>query len=205
MSNWKKILITAVVCLGGGLLAGLLLRGCSKPSNPPEPIVIHDTITVNDTAYIWKHTKPKEIVKWDTCYLPAVDSGHHSVDTNNMVEVQVPITAYEYRDTFNTDTSRIELGVHFSGYKAKIDSLDLNYTFIVNPVVQEKENGWGQFIGVGLSAGYGLGCKDPLRFEPFIGVTITYGWGYHWKSSKRKARKAKIEKYVSEKDSIYQK
>lgn len=203
MSNWKKISITAVVCLIGGLLAGLLLRGCGKPSNP-KPVVIHDSIAVHDTAYIIKHTKPKEIVKWDTCYLPAVDSGNHFADSNNMVEVQIPITAYEYRDTFKTDTSRIELGVHFSGYKAKVDSLDLNYTFVVNPVVEEKENGWGPFVGIGASVGYGLGCKDPLRFEPFVGVTVVVGWGYHWKP-KKNTRKSKIEKYVLKNDSIPQK
>jgi len=180
MSNWKKILITAVVCLIGGLLAGLLLRGCGKP-NDPQPIIIHDSITVNDTAYIIKHTKPKEVVKWDTCYLPAVDSGNHFVDTNNMVEVQVPITAYEYRDTFKTDSSNIELGVHFSGYKAKIDSIDLNYKFEVQPVVIEKKTDWRFAVTPSIQVGYGVAFGNTVITAPYVGIGISVGWGYTFK------------------------
>ena len=170
-----------MVCLIGGLLAGLLLRGCGKPSNP-KPVVIHDSIPVHDTAYIIKHTKPKEIVKWDTCYLPAVDSGNHRADSNNMVGVQVPITAYEYHDTIKTDSSSIEMGVYFSGYRAKIDSTSLKYHFEVQPQVVEKESGWGWSVTVGPYVGYGITISNgQVLVGPEIGLGIQLGIGYQKK------------------------
>ena len=175
MSNWKKILITAVVCLSGGLLAGLLLRGCGN-NNPPEPIVIHDSISVHDTTYIYKHTTPKEIVKWDTCYLPITDSIHDTIS------VQVPIMAYEYLDTFKTDTSSIELGVHFSGYKAKIDSIDLQYRFEVEPRMIEKKHDWRWAVTPSVQVGYGASIVGQQVYAaPYVGVGISVGFGYTWK------------------------
>ena len=92
--------------------------------------------------------------------------------------------AYEYRDTFQTDTSRIELGIRYEGYKAKIDGIDLQYRFESQPRIIEKKKGWGQFVGIGVGygasfVGNGSGATI-VHAAPEIGVHITYGWGYHW-------------------------
>jgi len=181
VSTWKKILITAVVCLIGGFIAGLCLKGCSKTPDP-KPVIIQDSILVHDTAYIIKHTTPKEVVRVDTCWLPAVDSSQHNVDSTSMVQVEVPITAYEYHDTIKTDSSSIEMGVYFSGYKAKIDSTSLKYHFEVQPQIVEKESGWGWSVTVGPYVGYGITISNgQVLAGPEIGLGVQLGIGYQKK------------------------
>lgn len=182
---WKKLLIVGVSSLVVGLIIGWLLTRHFYAAEPTVPVTLHDTI-FRDSIQI------KEVVKWkyrtehdtiiehepivvgiDTIILPA--------DT-----VHVPIDHYEYTDSIVTDTSRVSWNVIYSGYKASIDTFQLDWTFTPSIPVVERDNGWGQFVGIGVSVGYGLGCQSPLRFEPFIGATVTYGWGYHWKTKKRK-------------------
>jgi hypothetical protein len=44
-----------------------------------------------------------------------------------------------------------------------------------------KKKGWGQFIGVGIGAGYGASVVGQTVYAaPEIGLHVTYGWGYHW-------------------------
>lgn len=159
-----------VVCLLAGIVLGFFLKGC-KPSSPAEPIVLHDTIAVHDTFRITQHTKPKEVVKWDTCYLPAVDT---IIDS---IFVQVPITQYEYRDTFKTDSSRIELGVQFSGYHAKIESVDLNYDFTIPTKIVTKRQRFSWSLTIGLQGGYGatFGKGGVVEMRPYAGVGGTLG------------------------------
>ena len=185
----KEHIALTVVCFVAGAIIGAGLRSCSvKPgSTPPEqvpPVVIHDTVTVRDTVRIAKHTKPKEVVRWDTVY---VDSAKIATTTTSKTTSSdadfalVPITQYEYRDTFTTDSSRIELGVQFSGYDAKINNVDLQYRFQVQPRTIVKKKGWGQFIGVGIGVGYGASVVGQRVYAaPEVGLHITYGWGYHW-------------------------
>ena len=158
------------VCLLAGIVLGFFLKGC-KPSSPAEPIVIHDTISVTDTLHIAGHTKTLYVTKWDTIEVRDTDT----------IKIEIPIEHREYRDTFVTDSSRIELGVYFEGYKAKIDSIDLNYRFEVQPQVQVKKKGWGQFVGIGVGGGYGASIVGQTVYAaPQIGVSIVYGFGYHW-------------------------
>ena len=186
---WKKILIAVVISLVVGLLSGWLLTKhyCTPP--PSVPVTMHDTV-FRDSIQI------KEVVKWR--YRTSDDSiiSHDPIitaDSDTILipddTIQIPIDHYEYSDSAVTDTSRVAWTVLYSGYKASIDTFQLDWTFTPSVLVEEKENGWGQFIGIGVSAGYGLGCGSPLRFEPFVGVTVTYGWGYHWKSRKLKNKR----------------
>lgn len=187
----KGHIALTVVCFVAGAIIGAGLRSCSNNGQNGDaqntPKVIHDTVTVHDTTYIAKHTKPKEVVRWDTLYLPADTTSKTTSDTTIKTTSSdadfalVPITQYEYRDTFLTDSSRIELGVQFSGYDAKIDHVDLQYRFQVQPRTIVKKRGWGQFIGVGIGVGYGASVVGQRVYAaPEVGVHITYGWGYHW-------------------------
>lgn len=189
----------AVACFVAGAIIGAGLRSCTvKPSAPPaDPVVIHDTVIVKDSANIAKHTINKGVVRKEKAKLPKAKSENPVLDTQldtplvaildtcNIVEAEVPISQYEYRDTFKTDSSRIELGIQFSGYDAKIDNVDLQYQFTVQPRTIVKKKGWGQFIGVGIGVGYGasfVGGSMGTRVHaaPEVGIHVTYGWGYHW-------------------------
>lgn len=164
----------AVACFVAGILLGVWFRGCSRSELPedPEPIVLYDTIAVHDTLRIKEHTKPREVVRIDTIWLGG--------DTITEY-VEIPITQSEYRDTFATDSTKAEIAVLFSGYNAKIDSIGLTYEATIQPKVYVKKKGWGQFVGIGVGAGYGASVVgNQVYAAPQIGVHITYGWGYHW-------------------------
>jgi len=167
----KSHIITAAVSLAIGLIAGLLLRGCGHDEPAPEPIVLSDTITITDTFRIAGKTKIEYKTLWDTLVVRDTDT----------IAVTIPIEHKEYRDTFVTDSSRIELGVRFQGYKAKIDSIDLQYRFEVEPRTIVKKKGFGQFVGVGVGVGYGASVVEQRVYAaPQVGVTFVYGFGYHW-------------------------
>ena len=184
----KTHIAFAVACFIVGALIGAGLRGCAiKTPKAPDPIIIRDTIEVDNPADIAAHTKPKYILKHDTLWLPRPEAPCDSADSvcdgrvTDSIPVDIPITCYEYRDTFRTDSSRIELGVQFSGYDAKIDSVDLQYQFNIRPRTIVKKKGWGQFIGIGVGVGYGASVVGKQVYAgPEVGVHITYGWGYHW-------------------------
>lgn len=193
---------THYISLALGLLMGLLigyhLRGCvAEQPTAPDPIVIHDTIKVQDSAWLAAHTKhnPKPI-RHDTIWIEREDSAenahtttdsNHCVDTTEMVDTNadyalVPITQSEYRDTFLTDTSRAEVGVLFSGYNARIDSIGINYQLTQEPRVERKKSGFGWCVMPSIQVGYGLGLNGNIvTASPYIGIGVSIGWGYHWK------------------------
>ena len=188
---------TAYISLALGLLIGLLigyhLHGC-VPEQPtaPEPIVIHDTIKQTDTIRLREKTKTIEVVRYDTIWMredsaknahTTTDSDHYG-DTTEMVDsiaVPIPITQSEYRDTFLTDTSRAEVGVLFSGYNARIDSIGINYQLTQNNRVERKKSGFGWCVMPSIQVGYGLGLNgNVVTASPYVGVGVSIGWGYHW-------------------------
>lgn len=185
----KGHIVFSVACFICGAIIGAGLRSCSvKPNTPPaEPVVIHDTIEVQDSAWLAAHTKPKYVIRHDTLWLPKPVNPCDSTDSvcdghvTDSVAVEIPIMSYQYRDTFVTDTSRIELGVRFSGWNAQIDGIDLTSQHTVQPRTIVKKNGWGQFIGIGIGVGYGASVVGQHVYAaPEVGVHVTYGWGYHW-------------------------
>jgi len=178
-------IMLVLVCIAASFLLGRCTGESVAP--PAEPVVIHDTISLTDSTDIAAHTKPKYVTRTDTLWLPRPETPCDSTDSvcdgrvTDSIPVEIPIMAYEYRDTFATDSSRIELGVQFSGYKAKIDSIELQYEFSVQPRTIVKKRGWGQFVGVGIGAGYGVSVVgNTPHAAPQIGITIVYGFGYHW-------------------------
>ena len=193
--NWSHIGV-GIVCFFAGIALGYIIGGC-KPEQPtaPEPIVIHDTIKVQDSAWLAAHTKhnPKPI-RHDTIWIEREDSAknahtttdsNHCVDTTEMVDsiaVPIPITQSEYRDTFLTDTSRAEVGVLFSGYNARIDSIGINYQLTQNNRVERKKSGFGWCVMPSIQVGYGLGLNGNIvTASPYVGIGVSIGWGYHWK------------------------
>lgn len=166
-----------------GIALGFLLRGCthSEIPNNPEPIVLTDTIMVHDTLRIAEHTKPLYVIKWDTLYLEKPASQDIARESLCDGYVTIPITQSEYRDTFATDSTRAEVAVLFSGYNARIDSIGINYQATIQPRVERKKSGFGQFVGIGVGAGYGASIVGTQVYAaPQVGISIVYGFGYHW-------------------------
>ena len=156
-------ILTALAGIAVGILLMWLLR---KPIST-EPIVLHDTISVTDTLRI--AGKTRTLYVRDTLYVQRTDT--------QFIKTLI-YAAKEYRDTFATDTSRIELAVAFSGYNAKIDSVGINYRFEIEPRVVEKKKGWRFFVGPSVQVGYGVAFGQPIIAAPYVGVGVSIGWGY---------------------------
>lgn len=160
--------MVVLMCLVLGIFCWSIFWDTSEDP-PPEPIVIHDSIYISGqqaeakTKYIYRTVH-------DTMIVTETDT----------IAVSIPIDHKQYTDTFLTDTSSIMLDIKYSGYMAKIDGIGLDYRFEVEPVTVTKKKGWGQFVGVGIGAGYGLGITANPHFEPYIGISVVYGFGYHW-------------------------
>lgn len=180
---WQKLVIVGVISLVVGLLTcWLLTRHFIKPSIDIVPI--HDTI-FRDSIQIKEKVKWRYRTEYDTIIRHSDDIYNHDSADVQVDTIHIPIDHYEYADSIVTDTSKVSWSVLYSGYHASIDTFQLDYTFSPRVPVEIKDNGWSQFVGIGISAGYGLGCMSPLRFEPFVGVTVTYGWGYHWSNHRK--------------------
>jgi len=181
MNNARTYGIGAV-CLLAGVVLGFFLKGC-KPSSPAKPIVLTDTIRVHDTLRIKEHTKQREVVRYDTIWLQKETTNSTTKDTTKEDAdfALVPITQSEYRDTFATDSTRAEVAVLFTGYNARIDSIGINYQATIQPRVERKKKGFGQFVGIGVGAGYGASIVGTQVYAaPQVGISIVYGFGYHW-------------------------
>jgi hypothetical protein len=183
-----------------GLLIGYNLRGCvAEQPTAPEPIVIHDTIKQTDTLRLREKTKTIEVIRYDTIWIEredSADNAHTTNDSNHCVDTTemgtnadfalIPITQSEYCDTFITDTSRAEIGVLFSGYNARIDSIGINYQVTAQPLVYEKESGWGWNYTLAFYAGYGAALVNgQIVLAPEIGVGFSIGIGYQRKFKRR--------------------
>lgn len=178
-------IVNALLCLFVGLMIG---RGCSGVKQP-EPIVHHDTIAVHDTLRFREHTKTIEVIRHDTIWLPKVDSAENAHTTTDADYALIPITQSEYRDTFATDSTRAEVAVLFSGYNARIDSVGINYQATIQPVVYEKESGWGWSITFGPYGGYGITIVNgQVLAGPEVGLGVQLGIGYHKKFKSLKHR-----------------
>lgn len=191
--NWSHIGV-GIVCFLAGIALGYIIRGC-VPEQPtaPEPIVIHDTIKQTDTLRLRAKTKTIEVIRYDTIWMrvDSAENAHTTTDSNHCVDTTkmgtnadfalIPITQSEYRDTFLTDTSRAEVGVLFSGYNARIDSIGINYQLTSNNRVERKKSGFGWVVAPSIQVGYGLGLNGNIvTASPYVGIGVSIGWGYHW-------------------------
>lgn len=196
----RRELILPLCALVAGILLGAGFRSCTEPrADEPEPLVIHDTIVRTDSVII-EHTQWRYRTFHDTTIVRVPDTTAYEHDTTLMgdsLTLRLPIDHYEYVDSFGTDTACVRLRVLYSGYRASIDTVGLSYRFVSEPVVVEKERGFGQFVGLGVSAGYGLCTTDGRQFyaSPTIALTVTYGWGYTWRKRKSNRKAALRTQY----------
>lgn len=146
---------------------------------------IHDTVILSDTV-IRRHETVRRVKQIDTAVVVMRDT------VRDTVYVSLPIEERLYTGTVSDDSMRVNLRIAYHGYRAAIDTIQMTYDRIYTtrsgtsntPSENHKSlRSWGQFVGVGISAGYGIGkeimARSPIA-TPFVGVSVTYGWGYRW-------------------------
>lgn len=174
MKTILKSILIGFICL----LTGFLLGGggfyCYYKNKPSETIYLRDTISIPYEVIKYK-TKVKYVTKFDTVVCVVRDS---VVDT---VQIELPIEHKVYQDTIKTDTTNINIGIEYSGFKPQLDRVWIDYSYTGKQVVKSKKKGkFGQSVVIGVQAGYGIGISNPVKFQPYIGIGVTYGFGYSW-------------------------
>lgn len=172
----KDYSIVSLIVIVFALLFAIIHDNISSKNLEPQIITVHDT-TVVTKEQIKEKEKIKYITLYDTLYIYQTDS------IRDTIRLQIPIDHKQYTDTFITDTTKTILDIKYSGYKASLDGVYVQSSFTQKEKVKVKHTGFGQFVGVGLHLGYGANINHidkTFNPGPYIGVGITYGWGYHW-------------------------
>ena len=128
-------------------------------------VVERDTMTIRERVKQWKYHYDTICVH-DTVYVADVPQVYTDSTQDYRLSVKA-VKMYDYSiDIYRADT--------FTRYVPQVPSVGTK---------QSRRGLFGQSIVVGLQVGYGL-CVHPstmhARFEPYVGVGITYGWGYNW-------------------------
>lgn len=157
MNKWIFFLVVILMGLTG--LLGYQI-GKGKPTSV-DPVVTTDTITVVDTITIDKpYPVYKEVVKNHYEYIPVTDT----LTINDTVYVQVARERVVYQDSLYR---AVISGIH--------PSLDTISVYPRTTTITIKEKGKADRWHLGVTGGVGYTGK----FEPFIGVGVTYsllGW-----------------------------
>ena len=158
-----------------GLLVGAGLQNCrGTQQKPSEPEVVHDTIAIREEV-IREKTVVRSVTEYDT----AIVFLHDTI--RDTIVIQIPIEQKEYRDTVSADSMRVRLHILFHGYHAGIDHVGLSYD--ARPIIRTevRKKGWGQFVGIGIGAGYGACVQSGIVYAgPQVGLNVVYGFGYHF-------------------------
>lgn len=169
------ILLSALIA---GIIIGASFKSCGRSSSPspsPDPIQIHDTISLTDTI-MQEKVKILYRTKADTFVVCQHDSIHDTI------WMDIPIDHKLYADRIKADSGSFDVAIRYSGYRASLDSVGIAYHAEVKQAVIAKKRGWGQFIGIGIGAGYGGSMIDQRIYaSPYVGVHVTYGFGYTWR------------------------
>lgn len=170
--NWKKVLNW----IFGILLLGLLI--CSslqfyyiKHLDAPEPIKIHDTVTIHTDSII---TKTKWKTRWDTITeIQYKDTVLH--DT-----IYLPIEHNQSEFSIKKDSLTINETIWHSGFHSTIDSIKLDYNWnyeITKP--KPKKFGWCITFGPSVNFGINLDMHNKtFNYGPSAGFSVTIGPSY---------------------------
>lgn len=172
--DWVKIVRVAVGIVILLLLVWLLGFTARRTENSPTPTehIRYDTIVVvkHDTIRSIR-TILQETYKYDTVVL-----------RDTVFIADIPQNYVDSTTDYRIDIRATKL------YGYDLDIYKTSTTTQVLPrepqtASKERRGRFGQSLVIGLQAGYGLGVQPSTmqaRFEPYVGVGITYGWGYNW-------------------------
>lgn len=173
MQNYNAFFITAICVVLALMFATIMCITFTNKPYDSEPIDIrYDTIvvvkhdTIRSTRTILQETyKYDTVVLRDTVFV--ADFPQNYVDSTTDYRIDIRATKlYGYDlDIYKTSTTTQVLPRE------------------PQTASKERRGRFGQSLVIGLQAGYGLGVQPSTmqaRFEPYVGVGITYGWGYNW-------------------------
>lgn len=163
----KSIIILAVIYLLLFFLVNTNRKSQVIQEKQLQPVVITDTITnvVYDTVYLERY-KTVKLRTTDTtiCYIT------DTVTRVDSIEVEVPISKFQFDTTFSTDTTCLNIRIQNSGYAVTLDTLSYNFKYTPRP---PKTNFFKEHFkfGAGVSSGFGVFSKKP---DIFVGVGVYY-------------------------------
>ena len=157
------------------LLFVWLLGYCSnRQDKTPAVEVRYDTITIlqHDTVHITRCIKQERyhydtLLLHDTVYIRDTPQLYSDSTPRYKLDIRA-VKLYDYAlDIYQTDT--------LTQYVPQTAD---NTTSSTN-----RKGRFGQSVVVGLQVGYGIGVQPSTMqaaFQPYIGIGITYGFGYSW-------------------------
>lgn len=127
------------------------------------------------------HTDTIQTIRVDTIRVERVFTNHiyDTIVVNDTVYIaDIPRV---YTDS-TADYALNVRAVKMYDYRLDIFRVDTITRYIQEMPTEPKKSGkFGQSVVIGLQAGYGLGVQPTTmqaRFEPYIGIGITYGFGF---------------------------
>ena len=168
MKNIWKYLLVLLIGIGIGVLINI--PSCKK-TNTITYIPVHDTITINSVR-IQEKTVYKHIKNIDTFYVNQTDT----IFLKNF-----PIEHKEYKDTFNTDSTKTSIKINYHGFNSNIDSVRIGYNYLQkNEIITPKEKKFGLGVTVGPYIGYGINATPNGQFNHGfeVGIGVMVGLNY---------------------------
>ena len=168
--DWVKIVRVAVGIAMLLLLVWLLGYTARRTENSPAPteVVRYDTVVVvrHDTirsvrTILQKTYKYDTIMLRDTVFIADIPQNYVDSTTDYRIDIRAT-KLYGY-----------DLDIYKTSTTTQVQPRE------PQTAGKERKGGFGQSIVVG----YGLGVQPSTmqaRFEPYVGIGITYGWGYSW-------------------------
>ena len=166
----KSIIILVVIYLLLFFLVKTNRQSQVIQEKQSQPVILTDTIVnvVYDTVYL---------ERYKTVKLPVVDSTvYYITDTVTRVdsiEVEVPISKFQFDTTLFTDSTQLNLSIQNSGYDVKLDSLSYRLEYTPTPIKLPKKNYFREHFkfGAGVSTGFGVFSKKP---DIFLSIGFYY-------------------------------
>lgn len=172
--DWDRIVRVVVGVAILLLFVWLLGFTAKRTENNPTPaeVIRYDTIVVVQRDTIRSiRTILQETYKYDTVVL-----------RDTVFIADIPQNYVDSTPDYRIDIRAVKL----YGYDLDIYKTSTNTQVLPREpqtASKERRGKFGQSVVIGLQAGYGLGVQPSTmqaRFEPYVGIGITYGWGYSW-------------------------
>lgn len=171
--KYINYIIGVLLALSISLNIGLGIALANKGTNIIErEIKVTDTLTITKDSIV-EHIRPLYIKDYDTVFVMITDT-----DTIE-VPMTLPIEYMTYEDTIDHDSIKYDVKIDYSGFRPSLDGVYVHSNYIKQETIIKKPKPWRQFIGAGIQVGYGTTFPEP-KFSPYVGVGITYGFGYTW-------------------------
>ena len=172
MNKLKNILLLVSVIIITGLSI-LVYFQKQKLSVVPAPVIITDTITITEF-------KDKIIYKehFDTIF--TVDTIYIDSSGNKQVQVELPIEHKVAEFTTVKDSLELHQKIFYTGWRASIDSSNVDYHFTYKSVPERPKLNVGWSLTIGPSVGYDIVFLQDGRYKygPTIGINATFGIGF---------------------------